>query len=133
MNSIKNLFNKKECVDILELDYDCPNCGIVDSINNTKEDGNQTIKCGKCNSYIRLNGKTVDKPGYIIKREEIDKEYNKLKEETSGLFLNISPDNYRSKIDRMHILYRERERIGSIKVVKYCNCGRHLSTSSSSL
>ncbi len=155
MNSIINFFkmNKKDkkCINILELDYDCPNCGIVDNINNSKEDGNKTIKCCKCVMYIRLDGKTIEKPSFKIRREEIDKEYNKLKKETD-LFYNDnvidsndtdtdyvsfeayskSQSNHCDKIDRMNKLDLERNRIGSVTVKKHCKCDRHLSRSSSS-
>lgn len=135
---------KKKCFyfnPILELDYECPKCGIVESIKPTTNDGNQTIKCGKCDTHIRLNGETVDKPAHIIRKAEIDKEMDALKTDS---FLPVSSNNdysgfgdyssnngvYQDKQNKIRKLYLEKENIGSIKVLEYCRCGCHMSTSS---
>lgn len=114
---------------IMELDYDCPKCGIVSSINPTTDDGNRTIICGKCNQYIRLNGKTIDKPAHIIKKAEIDKKIKELTEDYNSYFKSDSTggeyetfgsyenrqNKYIEYTKKVGQLEREKDMIGYIK------------------
>ncbi len=138
--------SKKKCMNVLELDYDCPKCGFVDEIHPTAKDGNRTIKCGKCEEFIRLDGKTIEKPDYALKRSLLDIEIDLVKKETNACMFAqaydadseggyVIFDSYRKKqitycdnSDKLRSLYRERDNIGRVNVIKYCDCGCNIVT-----